>query len=222
MNHQEQKFDYEENFGKLAVKYLVEKELSEKYARLLKENYGITKSKPKSRNLLLPYLKVAAVIAIFAGLFNVINATLIQTPQKMAANFAKNTDILGNQFVMRKDNTYTNTLRILANKAFVEKKYEEAVLTYEKIQSHGIASPLDDFYLAVSYLKLPKPEPKKSLALLEKASALSDLSQEINWFTALAWVMDKQYGKAKSALNEIILQKAFMWEKAELLISKLP
>lgn len=210
----------EQIFEKEAVKLLLEDDLKSKYAILLAEKHRVTRM--DKRYISLPLvLKAAAVIVLVCGSFLIFNALGTNGNRQLALNLAKETYVLGNQDVMRKDNTLSDQTRLQANAAFVNKDYNEAINLFEKLKALHYANDVDLFYLAVSYLKSDYARPEKALVLLNNYTATDSLYNEVEWFKALAYVAVGKETEAKKLLLNIIAHNKYKVTEAKILLQKL-
>jgi hypothetical protein len=208
----------EENFDKDAVRFLIENDLKSKYAKLLEKEHKIER-KPKVRFLSFPnLLKYAAVFFLLMGSFVIGNHILRPDASQMAMAFAKETKILGNQDIMRKDVVLIDQIKLEANAAFVNEKYDEAILAFEKLKSLNMATDVDIFYLSVSYLKSVSPSPNKALEGFKQIESNQSLQHEILWFQALAYIMSGNDVIAKKQLSEIIINEKYKSSEARKLL----
>lgn len=209
------------HFEEEAIKFLVEDNLKAKYSKLLSEEYQMERRASKHIKLFPSVIKVAATILVLAGSFVLFTYLNKPNAYQMAASYAKETNILGNQDVMRKGDILVDQLRLDANAAFVNKKYDEAISAYEKLKSLNSIKQVDIFYLSISYLKTDKANPQAALLGLNQIHDYADLYHEILWFKALGSLMIHDKITAEKLLVEIIKNGKYKSEEAKILLSTL-
>lgn len=200
------------------VNFLVKDHLKTSYATLLEKEYATPRPKRKVINI-RSYIWKAAVFLVVSGTFLYYYALPSSSPTQMAMAYAKATNVLGNQNVMRKDDTPLNDLRLSANDAFVHEKYNEAAQQYMKITNTSEAMDIDRFYLALSLLKDAKPNAKLAIENLLKIQDAKNFKYEIDWFLALAYCMENDYTNGESYLQKVIDQNEFMVKEAKQLLN---
>ncbi len=212
-----QKDDY---FDKDIVGYLVKENLKTRYVRLLKEKYAVERKKAVIWRLNHVYWK-AAILLLMTASFLFVSQLSSSSPTQLAMAMAKETLIIGNQEIMRKDGTMSLDLRLQANTAFINKKYDEAIQQYKKLITTGKAEDIDFFYLGVSHLKLQKPQATEAIHFLKSIHDVEQLKFEIDWFIALAYVMEGNQIESSKALIKVIANKKYKVEEAKNLLSTL-
>lgn len=201
MNHNFENIP-EEEMNKQIVAKLVEDDLKEKYASIVKKEYQISKHEKKKKSNIV-WLAAASLFILLMSVF-MIQIYMGESAHQMAANLAKETVILGDQSVMRKDMVLIEELRMEANRLFIEEKFEEAALKYKALFNTGSVSESDYFYAAVSILKSKKPNAPLAIQYLEKVNPASQFTEETKWFKALAYTMNNDKEAARSLLEEIV------------------
>ncbi len=219
MKTKENNLQDEETFEKSMVKHLVKEDLRAKYASELKDHHAMVRTEPTIRRM-NHYVWKAAILLFVSGAFLFVTNLQSSSPQQMAMSLAKETTILGNQDIMRKDGKLSLKLRLEANTAFINQKYEEAIQNYVKLEATGDVKDIDYFYLGVSYLKLGKNHAVDALKAFDKLKADSRMVHEIKWFKALALTINGNYPSAKILLEEIIYANNYKSSEAKILLSK--
>jgi hypothetical protein len=194
----------ENSFDKEVVNYLIEENLKSKYGQILKKEHKVGKKKIKFFNLNSYMLRAAAMLVVVSGLIFGIARMTEPNSSQLAIRLAQDTYILGNQEMMRGDVGSINQNRVAANTAFVNKKYGEAVIQYEKLKALNEANDVDLFYLAVAYLKSEKADARATINLLQQLPENSGIQKEATWFKALAYAALSDNGNAKKILNEMV------------------
>jgi hypothetical protein len=219
MKTSENSLKEEEAFEKSMVKHLVKEDLRTKYAIELKDQHAMVRTEPTIWRLNHHVWK-AAILLLVSGSFLFITNLQSSGPQQMAMSMAKETTILGNQDIMRKDGKLSLKLRLEANTAFINQKYDEAIQNYVKLEATGDVKDIDYFYLGISYLKLGKNHAADALKAFDKLKADSRMVHEIKWFKALALTINGNYPNAKILLEEIIYTNIYKSSEAKILLSK--
>jgi tetratricopeptide (TPR) repeat protein len=222
-------------FEKSMVKVLVKDDLRAKYAKELEEQHSMVRTEPTDSILEEPaisrlststiirlnrFAKIAAMLIVVSGSFLLVTKLQSNGPQQMAMSMAKETMILGNQDIMRKDGKLSLKMRLEANTAFINQKYDEAIQHYVKLEATGDVKDIDYFYLGVSYLKLDKNHTVEALKAFDQLKKDSRIARESKWFKALALTMNGNYPNAKLLLQEIIAANDYKSSEAKTLLSK--
>jgi tetratricopeptide (TPR) repeat protein len=147
------------------------------------------------------------------------NSALQQSPSELAIRYAKTTNTIGNQDVMRKDLSIVEESKIKANIAFSAQNYQTSIQEYSKLVMLRKADYTDHFYLGVSYLKSEFPDTKKAMEHLLIAQNNTHFNQEIDWYLALCYTLNKEYKQAEVFLNKIIQNKSFKNKEASILLN---
>jgi hypothetical protein len=214
----EQILNKEDRFGRLAVEYLIEKRLREKYAAKLSDQHKVVRT-PVKTSYIRYVIKIAAVfLGTLVSVF-VIHFYLNNSIQIIVKNHIQNTNILGNQSIMRKDVSYENSTRIKANAAFVLKEYEDALFYYTSLAERSLALPIDYFYLGVCHLRSKKINPSAAITSLNIAKQEEGIIEETEWFLALAFLINKDEKNAEKILENIILRDNYKSKEAIELLS---
>jgi hypothetical protein len=213
MKSQDQKYEAE---NKLIVNYLVDQDRKIKYKQKLAELQPSTEQETSLiRRPAFGWMKYAAVgIFMMSVLFLTKDVFFKASPSELAIEQIHKTRILGDQSVMRKDVELIEKLRADANYAFINHKYQDAARLYEEITIGANATQADHLYLAISYLRLEKPNTKLGLESLDKISDSSQLAGEAKWFKALALIYENRIIDAKALLNDIVSKKGYKYLEA--------
>ncbi len=214
---------YEEE-NKLILSYLAEQDLKKKYAAILANEHNVYREKQPviEKRKHVSWLKYAAAGILIIASILVSNHFLREvTPQQMALENIRNTQILGDPSSMRKDNAYVEQMRIEANYAFINKNFDESIRLFHQIVNSDKVDNVDYFYLGVSYLKGSNPQAKAAIDAFDKIAPNSVVVEETKWFMALAYLFDGDNQTAKTLLNEIITAKSFKHREATELIRAL-
>jgi hypothetical protein len=206
-------YNYEDE--KLLVAYLKEKELKSRYQSLLSEQYGINPANKEVKIKKIQFWKYAAVFVVFIACIFVFNLVNYSSSETLAMEYAKNTLTLGNQEVMRKDLATDEDTRIKANLAFINQNYTESISEYEKLYQSNKATHSDFFYLGVGYIKNAIPNPSKAIFYLNKAKGNNHFNQEIYWYLALSYTVNKQYREALEHLNYLTTNSNYKHEEVQ-------
>ena len=206
--------DQLDNFAEASVQYNVEKQLRERYGKILSENKKATPEKGRVISI-NPIVKVAVVVVTIIGSVFLINDVITPSnPQSMAQNFLNTTQIPGNPDITRKGVSTAEQLQREANDAFIQGKFDLAIQKYEQFKGQKEFSALDQYYLGVSHLKLNDHD--KAIALLEEINADTSIPiQEVDWLLGLAYVLTDQKDKAKPILDGIISSNAYKAKEAK-------
>jgi hypothetical protein len=199
------------------VKFLVKDNLKTTYASLLEKDYATPRPRGKVVSI-KSYIWKAAIFLLATSTFLYYMSLPSSSPTQMAMNYAKTTPVLGNQNVMRKDNTLLSSMRLSANDAFVQKKYNEAAQLYMKITDSNEAMDIDRFYLSLSLLKSENPNAKKAIENLLKIQDTENFKYETQWFLALAYCIEKDYVNCELYLQKVLSNNAFMTKEATQLL----
>lgn len=211
----------EHPFDKEAVKYVVEYNLRKKYSHILIMKYNVLRGKKRSFTTPLFVLRIAASVVFVLCSIWFFSNVLTPSTEQFALQLARETSILGNQDVMRKDHTMSNKNRLEANTAFIYKKYDEAIFHFEKLKSLNYAKDVDQFYLAVAYLKADKANPQKAKLILDQLNPTGAFGYEIIWFKSIAYIACGKEEEAKKILLELISINKYKVDEARLLLEKL-
>lgn len=204
---------FDSSFERQAIEYLVKEDLKSKYNNTLKVKYNLSPKKVKIFNLVKKVGKLAAVLLGIVTAIHLFSNPFSPKAEKMAMNFAKDTNLLGNQDVMRKDHRYINEIRLAANTSFVKAKYEEAIASYAKLIQLNSSNDIDHFYLAICYLKTKEPDAGKALNEFSQIEQNISMIHELRWFKSLALIINREYESAEKLLVEII--EAGVYKKSE-------
>jgi hypothetical protein len=208
--------DFNEKQMETYIERLMHKDLKSKYAKILEEKYQVRrKSKSGRLRYLVPVTVAASFILLFIA-FQIFNHT--PSNSELAMSYIRETQIMGNPSVMRKDDHMVEKLQMDANTAFVNKKYTEAANLFRQLEITGKADDTDLFYFGVSLLKNKKPDAVRALNMFAKIKDTAQFSKEIKWFTALALLYQNKAEEAKPLLQSIISENGYMAEEAVTLI----
>ena len=157
-----------DRFAEAATKHNIEKQLKEKYDRILKENQKSKNQKGTILNM-TSFIKAAAIVLIVFGCFYLVQEVGVSpSSQAMAQNFLDHTHISGNPDITRKgtrsakvpsdtdDKTgesLKNQIAREANEAFIAKDYAFAIAKYETLEKENRLLSIDRFYLGISHLR---------------------------------------------------------------------
>jgi len=207
-------------FAEATVQYNIEKQLREKYDKILANKKK--KKHKKSVLMRLPFLaKVAAVVvAIIGSLFLIQNVTSTSSPQSMAQRYLDHTNIPGNPDITRKGANSAHQLRREANDAFILKNYPLAISKYEDLAATIKSTSLDKFYLGVSHLKTDDfSEAIEIFRSLKKNEQID--TEVIDWLLSLAYVLSNQEKNAVPILEQIVTEESYQSEKAKDLLESM-
>jgi hypothetical protein len=200
------------------VSFLVKDNLKTTYATLLEKEYATPRPKGKVISI-RSYIWKAAIFLVVSSTFLYYFSLPSSSPTQMAMEYAQSTNVLGNQNVMRKDDHLLSSMRLSANDAFVHKNYNEAAQLYMKITNSNEAMDIDRFYLALSLLKVEKPNAKIAIENLLKIQDIENFKYETQWFLALAYCIDKDYANCELYLQKVLSNNAFMTKEATQLLN---
>lgn len=219
MNAHSQKSE-EEN--KKIIHHLVERDLKAKYSKILAEKHGVHPERKSWTILKLHWIKmVAACVILFVSYFIIQQYLPNNSPKQFALQQIKQTTILGDPAAMRKDVLFSEQLRLDANYAFIHNQFDEAIRLYENIIRTGNSIPSDYFYLGVSYLKCTDPKPAQAIEVFEKIKSEVQMKEELDWFSALALILQGDEIEAKGILMEIVQKKGFKYKEAQKLLKEM-
>jgi tetratricopeptide (TPR) repeat protein len=207
----------DDTYDKDIVTYLVKENLRKRYGILLKDNHAIERKKSTIGRFNHVYWR-AAILLLMTASFLFVSQLKSDSPHQMAMDMAKETMIIGNQEIMRKDGTLSLKIRLEANAAFINQKYEEAILMYKKLEATGSATDIDYFYQGIAQLKQHKPQTTEAIKMFNQIHDVEQLKYEIDWFTALAFAMEGRYAESSHALNRVIANKKYKVREAKKLL----
>lgn len=222
-----------DRFAEATTKHNIEKQLKEKYAKILQGNREAKNQKRKLISI-STIVKIAAVVVTVMGSMYLIQETFFSpSPQAVAQNFLERTNIASNPDITRKgaltddtqpliennieDNSTSQILRE-ANDAFVVKNYSLAIGKYKTLEKQDKLSTMDQFYYGISHLRANNFEDAILRFQTIKISEDNPI-EEVDWLLALAYVLSHKEEKAVPILEDIISENNYKVNEAKKLIN---
>jgi hypothetical protein len=202
-----------------------DKEKKDAWKQLLKEQYGIEKEAlPQTSNNIVFIRRLVAVAAALGLLISAF--FLFRSPQptyqQLADNYIEELPIMADQLVFRKGQFQEEATRISANEAYIKQNFEAAIGYWEELITNNTANNYDRFYLGVSYLRQKISQPNQAIdLLLQSKEQVPSLEQETNWILSLAYIRAGDVNNARTLLQSIVSEQAYMAEKAQELLDEL-
>ena len=200
-----------------------DKERKAEWAKVLEEQYGVSRKQASAKNTRLHSLRwvigVAASMLLLIVVFFLINTPSNSSSQQLADEYIQTLPIMADQLIFRKGDALKEEARIKANEAYINNNFEGAIGYWEELKLKDKANRYDQFYLGISYLRQKKSNPTQAIFLLEKAREQApELIQETNWVLALAYLKANQLDKAYTLFQLIVDENAYMASEAKKLL----
>ncbi|MEL7222925.1 MAG: hypothetical protein AAGJ93_16505 [Bacteroidota bacterium] len=215
-----------EQFAKEILQQKFDADNRAEITQILAQEYGVkrTISEPPKFQITSLYriVALAASIALLIGLFLYLNRTDLPQYEQLATTYIEDLPIMADQLTIRKDDTPVEEIRQNANAAYIKEDFAASIKYFKQLETEGLLTLYDQFYLALGYLKTSPTEPQQTIQLLNAIKEdIPAFKQEIDWVLSLAYLKNNQTADAKTILQKIVSQNDYQAKSAQLLLESL-
>lgn len=197
--------------------FLTEKEkLKERAAQLMQKKKNQTSSTSKVVPIQTFWSSQKRYLAIAAMLLLTIAVSLLFFPINEKSLYVKHLEIAYSP--SPSDTRTADAVEWL--EAYKNKNYTQVATILSQKEQNTSLNTEEKFYLGLAYLYQNQGQNKKAIAYLQQAKSENPILYEenANWFTALAYLKDKQNKAARQILQEIIENKSWKHQDAKQLL----
>lgn len=195
-----------ENLASAMIRKQGDLEKTKSWAEQLEKN-GIRRTPERAKTVLFRnWLIAASVILAVAAAFWALYPSDNGTPaRKMAANYLEQPFRINNN-IARGSEQDSDFFRGRALEAFNNRQFENAVDYLQQIEQNNRATAADFFHLGLAFIYQTTPNYQAALRAFAEAKKKDSAvyKDEINWFSALCYLMLNQRETARELLQNVI------------------